>query len=103
MPRNLIISCDGTNNSLKGPPTNVCHLSKLADIADETRQRVFYDAGVGVDANPDMRTRIGAVFSRWSGSAFGTAGAGAAGAAAAFVSSPFLGRRRLISGDGSIT
>jgi uncharacterized protein (DUF2235 family) len=72
MPRNLIICCDGTNNSLKGPPTNVCHLAKLADNADETRQRVFYDAGVGVDANPDMRTRIGAVFSRWSGSAFGT-------------------------------
>jgi uncharacterized protein (DUF2235 family) len=72
MLRNLIICCDGTNNSLKSPPTNVCHLSKLADIADETLQRVFYDAGVGVDADPDMHTRIGAVFSRWSGSAFGT-------------------------------
>jgi uncharacterized protein (DUF2235 family) len=72
MPRNLILCCDGTNNSLDSPPTNVRHLSELAAIADETRQRVFYDAGVGVDAGPGMRTRIGAAFSRWSGSAFGT-------------------------------
>jgi uncharacterized protein (DUF2235 family) len=72
MPRNLIVCCDGTNNSLKSPPTNVRHLSRIADIADESRQRVFYDVGVGVEADPDMRTRIGAAFSRWSGSAFGT-------------------------------
>ena len=64
MPRNLIICCDGTNNSLKGPPTNVRTLSEIADLADETRQRVFYDAGVGVDADPGMTTRIGAAISR---------------------------------------
>jgi uncharacterized protein (DUF2235 family) len=72
MPRNLILCCDGTNNSLESPPTNVRHLSQLADIADEARQRVFYDVGVGVEADPGVRTRIGAAFSRWSGSAFGT-------------------------------
>lgn len=72
MPRNLIICCDGTNNSPKSPPTNVRHLSQLADIADVSRQRVFYDVGVGVESDPGMRTRIGAAFSRWSGSAFGT-------------------------------
>ena len=72
MPRNLIICCDGTNNSLTGPPTNVCYLSQLAEIKDETQQLVYYDAGVGVEANPTMRTRIGATWSKWSGSAFGT-------------------------------
>jgi len=72
MPRNLIICCDGTNNSLKSPPTNVRHLSELAKVADEGLQRVFYDVGVGVEADAGMRTRIGAAFSRWSGSAFGT-------------------------------
>ena len=72
MPRNLILCCDGTNNSLESPPTNVRHLRELADVADEPRQRVFYDVGVGVEADPGMRTRIGAAFSRWSGSAFGT-------------------------------
>jgi uncharacterized protein (DUF2235 family) len=72
MSRNLVICCDGTNNSLESPPTNVRHLSELADITDETRQRVFYDVGVGVEASPGMRTRVGALWSRWSGSAFGT-------------------------------
>jgi uncharacterized protein (DUF2235 family) len=52
--------------------TNVAHLSALADIGDLSRQLAYYDAGVGVEAHPDMRTRIGAVWSRWSGAAFGT-------------------------------
>lgn len=72
MPRNLVICCDGTNNSLDGPPTNVCHLSTVGDIGDDTRQLVKYDPGVGVEADPRMRTGIGATWSRWSGSAFGT-------------------------------
>jgi hypothetical protein len=38
--------------------------SQLADIADDARQRVFYDVGVGVEADSGMRTRIGAAFSR---------------------------------------
>ena len=72
MPRNLVICCDGTNNSLDSPLTNVAHLSALADIGDAARQLAYYDAGVGVEAHPNMRTRIGAMFSKWSGSAFGT-------------------------------
>ena len=72
MPRNLVICCDGTNNSLDSPLTNVAHLGALADIGDAARQLAYYDAGVGVEAQPNMRTRIGAVFSKWSGSAFGT-------------------------------
>src|SRR5437868_1899371 len=72
MPRNLVICCDGTNNSLESPPTNVRHLSVLAEITDQTRQRVFYDVGAGVHPDADVRARIGAAISRWSGSAFGT-------------------------------
>ena len=72
MPRNLVICCDGTNNSLDSPLTNVAHLGALADIGDISRQLVFYDAGVGVEASPKRRTRLGATFSKWSGSAFGT-------------------------------
>ena len=72
MARNLVICCDGTNNSLSTPLTNVAHLSALADIDDVARQFVFYDAGVGVESNPGMRTKIGAVLSKWTGSAFGT-------------------------------
>jgi uncharacterized protein (DUF2235 family) len=78
MPRNLVICCDGTNNSLTGPPTNVCHLAQLATLKlpdgkkDEAQQAVHYDAGVGVEADPAMYTRIGAALSKWSGSAFGT-------------------------------
>jgi uncharacterized protein (DUF2235 family) len=72
MPRNLVICCDGTNNSLDSPLTNVAHLGALADIGDNSRQLTYYDAGVGVEASPKQRTRIGAAFSKWSGSAFGT-------------------------------
>lgn len=72
MPKNLVICCDGTNNSLTGVKTNVAYLSELADVGDESVQMSYYDAGVGVQADPKMRTRIGGAFSRWFGSAFGT-------------------------------
>jgi uncharacterized protein (DUF2235 family) len=72
MQRNLVICCDGTNNSLVGAPTNVAHLHRLASLDDNARQLSYYDAGVGVEADPGMGTRIGAALSRWSGSAFGT-------------------------------
>jgi uncharacterized protein (DUF2235 family) len=72
MARNLVICCDGTNNSLASPLTNVAHMRALADIGDTSRQLPHYDAGVGVNADPRIRNRIGAALSRWSGSAFGT-------------------------------
>lgn len=72
MPKNLVICCDGTNNGLTGVKTNVAHLSEFADVGDKLLQVPYYDAGVGVEVNPKMRTRIGGAFSRWSGSAFGT-------------------------------
>lgn len=72
MPKNLVICCDGTNNSLAEIKTNVGHLWELARIKNDAVQVPYYDAGVGVEAEPSMRTRMGAAFSRWSGSAFGT-------------------------------
>jgi uncharacterized protein (DUF2235 family) len=72
MPKNIVICCDGTNNSLTGPRTNVGYLHELTRIGDDSRQLSFYDAGVGVEADPKLYTRIGAAISRWSGSAFGT-------------------------------
>lgn len=72
MPRNLVLCCDGTNNSPAGPPTNVRHLSVLAGITDESRQRVFYDVGAGMASDRGVRARIGAAFRRWAGSAFGS-------------------------------
>jgi uncharacterized protein (DUF2235 family) len=72
MARNIVICCDGTNNSLQGTPTNIAQLSRLADIGDPGVQSLFYDAGVGVENLPGMRTRIGGRFSQWFGSAFGT-------------------------------
>jgi uncharacterized protein (DUF2235 family) len=71
MAQNLVICCDGTNNSLQRNLTNVALLSMVADSTPRL-QHVYYDAGVGVDAAPGMVTRIGGMISRWSGLAFGT-------------------------------
>jgi uncharacterized protein (DUF2235 family) len=68
---NLVICCDGTNNSLQRDLTNVALLSMVVDKTPGL-QHVYYDAGVGVDAAPGLVTRIGATISRWSGLAFGT-------------------------------
>lgn len=32
MPRNIVICCDGTNNSLVEPVTNIGHSSRLPDV-----------------------------------------------------------------------
>lgn len=71
MARNHVICCDGTNNTLR-TLTNIGRLSKLADVGDTARQVVYYDEGVGNEADERLRTSIGRRFSRWSGSAFGT-------------------------------
>jgi uncharacterized protein (DUF2235 family) len=71
MAKNLVICSDGTNNSLQRDLTNVAHISRLA-TTDEREQYVYYDAGVGVDADPRVMTRIGASVSRFAGLAFGT-------------------------------
>jgi uncharacterized protein (DUF2235 family) len=69
--KNVVVCCDGTNNSLQKTLTNVGQLSRLVGGLGGA-QHVYYDAGVGVEASPNMATRIGATASRWSGLAFGT-------------------------------
>jgi len=59
---NLVICCDGTNNSLQRDLTNVALLSMVVDKTPGL-QHVYYDAGVGVDAAPGLVTRIGATIS----------------------------------------
>jgi uncharacterized protein (DUF2235 family) len=71
MARNIVVLCDGTNNSLIEPITNIGHLSKVADIGNPEVQLPYYDAGVGVQADSRMRTRIGSKVSQWLGAAFG--------------------------------
>lgn len=68
---NLVICCDGTNNSLQRPLTNVAHLSHLAS-GQGSGQHVYYDAGVGAEAAPNVSNRISRTLSRWSGLAFGS-------------------------------
>ena len=71
MAKNIVVLCDGTNNSLVEPITNIGHLSKIADVGNPDGQLPYYDAGVGVQADPRMRTRITSKVSQWFGSAFG--------------------------------
>jgi uncharacterized protein (DUF2235 family) len=49
--RNLIICCDGTNNQFGSNNTNVVRLVQVLD-RDPTKQRLFYDAGVGTLPEP---------------------------------------------------
>lgn len=69
MPRNLVICCDGTNHSLEWPASNVRRLSELADIADESKQRVYLD--LRAEAERHRRTPFDAALRRWCRGAFG--------------------------------
>lgn len=44
-PRNLVVMCDGTGNSVDGDLSNVLKLYRIA--RKDERQRVFYDPGIG--------------------------------------------------------
>src|SRR5262245_43856105 len=50
MPRNIVICCDGTNNAVAGNQTNVLRLFRT--LVDDDQQLIFYDAGVGTQADP---------------------------------------------------
>jgi uncharacterized protein (DUF2235 family) len=55
--RNLIICCDGTHNQFGSNNTNVVRLVQVLD-RDASRQRVFYDAGVGTLPEPVSWGRV---------------------------------------------
>lgn len=69
MPKNIVICCDGTNNTVEGDLTNVGRIYRIAARVPD-KQHLYYDVGVGVEA-PGMATRLGATVYRWAGLAFG--------------------------------
>ena len=69
--KNIVICCDGTWNRFdRGAETNV---SKLCYCLEHhhAQQVVYYDPGVGTIASRSMRTRVGGVWSKLLGGAFG--------------------------------
>ena len=70
MPRNLVICCDGTSNEFGLENTNVVRLVQSLD-RDPTRQRMYYDPGVGTLPEPGVAGKIAKKFSEIKGLAFG--------------------------------
>jgi uncharacterized protein (DUF2235 family) len=71
MSKSIVICCDGTNNSYDRDLTNVARLSLIARRVDGS-QSVYYDAGVGAKAEPNILTRTGRAINRALGLAIGT-------------------------------
>lgn len=67
MGRNLVVCCDGTWNTPTQTdrgmvvPSNVVKLARAIDESDPSKQRVYYDTGVGTGSGVD----------KWTGGAFG--------------------------------
>ena len=70
MPKKLVICFDGTNNQFGTENTNVIRLIQVLD-RDPTRQRLYYDPGVGTLPEPNAFTRLQKWFSKVYGLAFG--------------------------------
>ncbi len=69
---NHVICCDGTNNQFGPQNTNVVRLAQSLD-RDPSRQRLYYDPGVGTLPEPGAFTAL----AKWVSKAFGLAfGAG---------------------------
>lgn len=56
-PRNLVVMCDGTGNSVDGDLSNVLKLYRIAVKDDQ--QRVFYDPGIGTVGMESSWARLG--------------------------------------------
>jgi uncharacterized protein (DUF2235 family) len=69
MPKNIVICCDGTNNSFQRDLTNVARVFRIA-VNKPGVQYADYDVGVGVE-EPKFVTKIGDTLYRWLGLAFG--------------------------------
>jgi Uncharacterized alpha/beta hydrolase domain (DUF2235) len=70
MERNLIVACDGTNNSFGACNTNVVRLIQALEH-DSGQQLIYYDPGVGTLPDPGFVTRSGQKLSEIWGLAFG--------------------------------
>lgn len=58
MSRNLVICCDGTNNSFDKAQTNVLRLTRSL-VQDPQHQLVYYDPGVGTLPEHQFWSRVG--------------------------------------------
>src|SRR5690242_17029916 len=70
MSRNLVICCDGTNNQFGPQNTNVVRLIQVLD-RDPSKQRLYYDPGVGTLPEPGLFTKLSQRLSELRGLAFG--------------------------------
>ena len=70
MARNLVICCDGTNNQFGRENTNVVRLVQ-ALARNPTRQRLYYDPGVGTLPEPGAWGWLAGKVSEVAGLAFG--------------------------------
>lgn len=70
MPRNLVLCFDGTNNQFGPQNTSVVRLVQVLD-RESSRQRLYYDPGVGTLPEPGVMSAIGKKVSEWYGLAFG--------------------------------
>jgi uncharacterized protein (DUF2235 family) len=68
--RNLVLCCDGTNNEFGRENTNVVRLAQVLD-RDPSRQRLYYDPGVGTLPEPSTWSATGKWLSKVLGLAFG--------------------------------
>ena len=68
--RNLIVCCDGTNNQFGIENTNVIRLVQILD-RDHTKQRLYYQPGIGTLPEPDSLTKWWTKFYDVLGLAFG--------------------------------
>lgn len=69
--RNLVLCCDGTNNEFGKENTNVVRLVEVLDRTS-TKQRIFYDPGVGTLPNPGAVTALARRLSEYWELAFAT-------------------------------
>jgi uncharacterized protein (DUF2235 family) len=51
VPKNIIICCDGTNNSFSTRASNVAQLVRYLDLSDASLQVTVYDQGIGTDVD----------------------------------------------------
>jgi uncharacterized protein (DUF2235 family) len=68
--KNIVICCDGTNNEFGKENTSVVRLVQTID-RDATKQRLYYDGGLGTLPEPGAWTRTGKWVSKVYGLAFG--------------------------------
>src|SRR5450759_3458143 len=68
--RNLVLCFDGTNNQFGPENTNVIRLVQILD-RDSTKQRLYYDPGVGTLPEPGARGKLRSAWSKIKGLGFG--------------------------------